>query len=53
MRNSACCEKNAGLTQRQVADAVGVTYRTYQNYEAGASMPAGDTTSRLAAPPSA
>ena len=32
--------KNAGLTQRQVADAVGVTYRTYQNYEAGASMPA-------------
>lgn len=41
--------KNAGLTQRQVADAVGVTYRTYQNYEAGASMPAGDTASRLAA----
>lgn len=41
--------KNAGLTQRQVADAVGVTYRTYQNYEAGASSPSGDTASRLAA----
>ena len=41
--------KNAGLTQRQVADAVGVTYRTYQNYEAGASSPSGDVASRLAA----
>ncbi len=41
--------RNAGLTQRQVADAVGVTYRTYQNYEAGASKPSGGVVLRLAA----
>ena len=41
--------RNAGLTQRQVADAVGVTYRTYQNYEAGASKPSGGVALRLAA----
>lgn len=41
--------REAGLTQRQVADAVGVTYRTYQNYEAGASRPSGGVAMRLAA----
>ena len=41
--------KDAGMTQRQVADVIGVTYRTYQNYEAGASSPSGDVASRLAA----
>lgn len=39
----------AGLTQRQVAEKIGVTYRTYQNYEAGASLPSGSVASRLAA----
>lgn len=38
-----------GLTQRQVAEKIGVTYRTYQNYEAGASLPSGNVASRLAA----
>ena len=41
--------KDAGLTQRQVAAAIGVTDRTYQNYEAGASRPSGGVASRLAA----
>ena len=41
--------QDAGMTQRQVADAIGVTYRTYQNYEAGASRPSGNVASRLAA----
>ena len=39
----------AGLTQRQVAEKIGVTYRTYQNYEAGASLPSGSVASKLAA----
>ena len=30
-----------GLTQREIAEKIGVTYRTYQNYEAGASSPSG------------
>ena len=41
--------KDAGLTQRQVAATIGVTARTYQNYEAGASRPSGSVASRLAA----
>lgn len=41
--------KDAGLTQRQVAATIGVTARTYQNYEAGASRPSGGVASRLAA----
>lgn len=41
--------REAGMTQRQVAEAIGVTYRTYQNYEAGASKPSGGVASRLAA----
>ena len=39
----------AGLTQRQVAKKIGVTDRTYQNYEAGASLPSGNVASKLAA----
>ncbi len=41
--------REAGLTQRQVAEKIGVTYRTYQNYEAGASLPSGSVASKLAA----
>lgn len=40
--------RDAGLTQRQVAEKIGVTYRTYQNYEAGASLPSGSVASKLA-----
>ena len=49
------CEKirllrrKAGMTQKQVAEKIGVTYRTYQNYEAGASLPSGSVVSKLAA----
>lgn len=31
--------RESGLTQREIAEQIGVTYRTYQNYEAGASVP--------------
>ncbi len=31
--------KEAGLTQMALAEKIGVTYRTYQNYEIGASKP--------------
>lgn len=41
--------KEAGLTQRETAEQIGVTYRTYQNYEAGASMPPAAVLARLAA----
>ena len=40
--------REAGLTQRETAEKIGVTYRTYQNYEAGASSPSGTVLSRLA-----
>ena len=40
--------REAGLTQRETAEKIGVTYRTYQNYEAGASMPQSSVLSRLA-----
>lgn len=40
--------KEAGLTQKQAAEQIGVTYRTYQNYEAGASVPGGAALSRMA-----
>ncbi len=40
--------REAGLTQRETAEKIGVTYRTYQNYEAGASSPSGAVLSRLA-----
>lgn len=39
--------KESGLTQREIAERIGVTYRTYQNYEAGASAPSGTVLSRL------
>ena len=39
--------KEAGLTQREAADRIGVTYRTYQNYEAGASLPSGTVLARI------
>lgn len=39
--------REAGLTQRQTAEQISVTYRTYQNYEAGASAPSGAVLSRL------
>ncbi len=41
--------REAGLTQREAAERIGVTYRTYQNYEAGASMPSGTVLSKLSA----
>ena len=31
--------RELGLTQREIAEQIGVTYRTYQNYEAGAYVP--------------
>ena len=40
--------RKAGMTQKQVAEKIGVTYRTYQNYEAGASLPSGSVVSKLA-----
>lgn len=40
--------REAGLTQREAAEKIGVTYRTYQNYEAGASMPSGTVLAKLA-----
>ena len=40
--------KEAGLTQKQAAEQIGVTYRTYQNYEAGASIPGGAALARIA-----
>ena len=39
--------KEAGLTQKETAARIGVTYRTYQNYEAGASAPSGAVLARL------
>ena len=41
--------KENGLTQKELAEAIGVTYRTYQNYEAGASLPSGAVLARLSA----
>lgn len=41
--------REAGLTQRAAAEKIGVTYRTYQNYEAGASMPSGTVLAKLSA----
>lgn len=41
--------KEAGLTQRETAEKIGVTDRTYQNYEAGASVPPSAVLARLAA----
>lgn len=40
--------RDAGMTQREVAEKIGVTYRTYQNYEAGASVPSGNVLTKLA-----
>ena len=40
--------KEAGLTQREVAEQIGVTYRTYQNYEIGASSPSAESLSKIA-----
>jgi transcriptional regulator with XRE-family HTH domain len=31
--------KNDGLTQKQVADRIGITYQSYQAYEMGLSLP--------------
>ena len=39
--------KEAGLTQREAAEKIGVTYRTYQNYEAGASLPSGTVLAKI------
>lgn len=39
--------REAGLTQREAAERIGVTYRTYQNYEAGASTPSSAVLSKL------
>ena len=40
--------KGAGLTQMALAEKIGVTYRTYQNYEIGASKPSSDVLAKLA-----
>nr|MBQ5811246.1 helix-turn-helix transcriptional regulator [Clostridia bacterium] len=39
--------KSAKLTQKDAAEQIGVTYRTYQNYEAGASTPSGEVLSKI------
>ena len=39
--------KGAKLTQKDAAERIGVTYRTYQNYEAGASAPSGEVLSKI------
>ncbi len=39
--------RESRLTQRQIAEKIGVTYRTYQNYEAGASAPSGAVLSKI------
>lgn len=39
--------KEAGLTQKETAARIGVTDRTYQNYEAGASLPPAAVLARL------
>lgn len=39
--------RESGLTQREIAEKIGVTYRTYQNYEAGASSPSGAVLARI------
>lgn len=41
--------REAGFTQSELAEKIGVTYRTYQNYEAGVSTPSGKTMSKLSA----
>ena len=41
--------REAGLTQSELAEKIGVTYRTYQNYEAGVSIPSGKTIAKLSA----
>ena len=40
--------KEAGLTQAEIAEKIGVTYRTYQNYEAGVSTPQSRVLAKLA-----
>ena len=40
--------REAGLTQRETAEKIGVTYRTYQNYEAGVSAPQSMVLAKLA-----
>lgn len=40
--------REAGLTQKETAARIGVTDRTYQNYEAGASLPPSAVLARLA-----
>ena len=39
--------REAGLTQKELAAAIGVTDRTYQNSEAGASLPPSGVLARL------
>ncbi|MBE6679888.1 MAG: helix-turn-helix transcriptional regulator [Ruminococcaceae bacterium] len=39
--------RERGMTQREVAEKIGVTYRTYQNYEAGVSTPQSKVLARL------
>lgn len=40
--------RKAGFTQKELATLIGVTYRTYQNYESGASTPSYDKLAKLA-----
>lgn len=40
--------KDRGLTQREAAALFGIKYRTYQNYENGATFPDMDTAARFA-----
>ena len=39
--------KEAGLTQAEVAARISVTYRTYQNYESGASKPSAEVLAKI------
>ena len=42
------CRENAGLTQKQVSDALGVERSTYAYYETGTTRPSGSMIIRLA-----
>ena len=42
------CRKNAGLTQKQVSDALGVERSTYAYYETGTTRPSGSMIIKLA-----
>lgn len=48
IENLKQARKNSGLTQKEVADKLGVGQSTYKNYEGGLREPNGNTTVLLA-----